>query len=48
MIYYYHSDLMPLYLITLFAKNVQDNLSKSERNELAKLVDILVEAWIER
>jgi len=47
-IYYYHSDLMPLYLITLFAKNEQDNLSKSERNELAKLVDILVEAWIER
>ena len=47
-IYYYHSELMPLYLITLFAKNEQDNLNKSERNELAKLVDILVEAWIER
>ena len=39
---------MPLYLITLFAKNEQDNLSKSERNELAKLVDILVATWIER
>jgi hypothetical protein len=39
---------MPLYLITLFAKNSQDNLSKAERNEMAKLVDILVEAWIER
>jgi hypothetical protein len=47
-IYYYHSDLMPLYLLTLFAKNEQENLSKSERNELAKLVDILVAAWIER
>lgn len=47
-IYYYHSELMPLYLITLFAKNEQDNLSKSERNELAKLVDMLVAAWIER
>lgn len=47
-IYYYHSELMPLYLITLFAKNEQDNLSKAERNELAKLVDILVAAWIER
>jgi hypothetical protein len=47
-IYYYHSELMPLYLLTLFAKNEQDNLSKAERNDLAKLVDILVEIWIER
>ena len=47
-IYYYHSELMPLYLLTLFAKNEQDNLSKAERNELAKLVNLLVEAWIER
>lgn len=48
LIYYYHSELMPLYLITLFAKNEQDNLSKAERNALAKLVDMLVAAWIER
>ncbi|BCB26609.1 toxin RelE [Sulfurimicrobium lacus] len=47
-IYYYHSESMPLYLITLFAKNEQDNLSKAERNALAKLVDMLVAAWIER
>jgi hypothetical protein len=47
-IYYYHSELMPLYLITLFAKNEQDNLSKAERNELAKMVVVLVETWIER
>jgi hypothetical protein len=39
---------MPLYLLTLFAKNEQDNMSKTERNDLAKLVDILVEAWVER
>ena len=48
MIYYYHSELMPLYLLTLFAKNEQDNLSRAERSDLAKLVDILVEAWIDR
>lgn len=47
-IYYYHSELMPLYLLTLFAKNEQGNLSKAERNNLAKLVDILVETWIAR
>ena len=47
-IYYYHSELMPLYLLTLFAKNEQDNLSKAERSDLAKLVDVLVTEWIDR
>lgn len=47
-IYYYHSEAMPLYLITLFAKNERANLSKADRNELAKLVDILVDLWIKR
>lgn len=47
-IYYYHSEVMPLYLLTLFAKNEQDNLSKAERNDLAKIVDVLLEIWIER
>ena len=47
-IYYYRSEFVPLYLITLFAKNKQDNLSKADRNELAKLVHILVATWIER
>ena len=36
---------MPLYLLTLFAKNEQENLTKAERNELGKLVDVLVGVW---
>lgn len=40
-IYYFHSDALPLYLLTLFAKNERANLSKAERNALADLVDIL-------
>ena len=44
-IYYYHNENMPLYLLTLFAKNEMENLSKAERNELAKLVRMLVEYW---
>lgn len=40
-IYYYHSEVMPLYLLTVFGKNVKVNLSKAERNEMAKLVGIL-------
>ncbi len=41
-IYYYHDQRIPLYLLTAFGKNEQANLSKSERNQLAKLVDLLV------
>ena len=47
-IYYYHSEVMPLYLLTIFAKNEQDNLSKADRNGMTKLVDILVAIWLER
>jgi hypothetical protein len=40
-IYYFHSDAMPLYLLTVFGKNERANLSKAERNELAGLVRML-------
>ena len=47
-IYYFHSEAMPLYLLTMFAKNERPNLSKAERNALAGLVDVLVQIWLER
>ena len=47
-IYYFHDDTMPLYLLTLFAKGDRANLSKAERNELADLTDLLVTAWRNR
>ena len=47
-IYHFHGDAMPLYLLTMFAKNEQANLSKAERNELATLFDLLVQIWLER
>lgn len=37
-----------LYLLTLFGKHERANLSKAERNELSKLVQMLVLAWIKR
>ncbi len=46
-IYYFHSDKLPLYLVTLFAKNERDNLSTQERNDLSKLVDILISTTLE-
>lgn len=46
-IYYVHSDAMPLYLLTLFVKSERANLSKQERNDLADVVEMLVSAWFE-
>jgi hypothetical protein len=40
-IYYFHSEAMPLYLLTVYGKNERANLSKAERNDLAGLVRIL-------
>src|SRR6185436_20965834 len=40
-IYYFHSGAMPLYLLSVFGKNEQANLSRAERNELAGFVEIL-------
>ncbi len=47
-IYYFHNEVMPLYLLTLFAKSDQANLSKAERNDLADLVKLLVHTWDRR
>jgi hypothetical protein len=47
-IYYHHNEGMPLYLLTLFAKNEQANLSHAECNELAGLVDLLIDVWTKR
>ena len=42
-IYYFHSDVMPLYLLTAFGKNERSNLSKAERNGLAGLIRMFKE-----
>lgn len=47
-IYYYHNESIPLYLLTIFGKNERVNLSKAERNDLAKLADILVRLALEK
>ena len=47
-IYYYHDERIPLYLLTVFGKNERANLSKAERNDLARLVDILVGIALEK
>jgi hypothetical protein len=44
-IYYFYDDSMPLYLLAVFGKNEKANLSKEERNLLAKAVKELVVFW---
>ena len=46
-IYYVHSEAMPLYLLTLFAKSERANLSKAERNALADMVELLAQFWLD-
>lgn len=36
---------IPVFLLTMFGKDEKDNLSKAERNELAKLTRVLFESY---
>jgi len=38
-VYILRSEGFPIFLVAAYAKNVKDNLSKQERNELAKRAD---------
>jgi len=44
-IYFFYNEFIPLFLLTVFAKNEKENLSKAERNELAVLTRLLVETY---
>jgi hypothetical protein len=38
-IYIFRNEAFPIFLITAYTKNEKDNLTKKERNELAKRAD---------
>jgi hypothetical protein len=44
-IYYYHNDAVPLFLLTVFGKGEKANLSKAERNELANYTNLLLKHY---
>jgi len=44
-VYYYHNESVPLFLLTLFGKGEKANLTKTERNELAKLTALLLKHY---
>ena len=47
-IYYYHSDIMPLFALTAFAKNRRADLSQAERNEFRRLTALLADSYPRR
>jgi hypothetical protein len=44
-IYYFHSESLPLFLLTVYAKNQKANLTHAERNDLKKLIPVLVKSY---
>lgn len=44
-VYYFFSDHAPIYLLEVFAKNEKANLSKAERDALAKLARAIAAVW---
>ena len=44
-VYYFHNESMPLFLLSPFGKSEKANLTKSERNELAKFTSLLVKNY---
>ena len=47
-IYYFHSEIMPLYLLAAFGKNEKANLSSEEKHQLARAAKELVAFWRQR
>jgi hypothetical protein len=44
-IYYFHDENIPIFLLSLFSKGEMSNLSKAERNNLSKLTKILTRQY---
>ena len=44
-IYYYHNERIPVFLLSAYAKNTKANLSKAERNAMKRLVPVLVAGY---
>jgi len=47
-IYYFHNESLPLFLLTAFAKDEKVDLTKAERNEMKNLLPRLVAGYRKR
>lgn len=44
-IYFYHNDRLPVFLLTGYPKGERENLTKAQVNEMAKAVRLIVESY---
>ena len=44
-IYYFHNESIPLFLLSVFGKKDKANLTNAERNELGKLTRLIIEKY---
>ena len=47
-IYYFHSQHLPVFLLAAYAKNEKANLTQAERNAMKRLVPLLVAGYPRR
>lgn len=45
-IYYFHSDRMPVFLLAMYGKNEKANLDQAERNAMRMRIPILVAGYL--
>ena len=47
-VYYYHSEAVPLFALTAYAKSDRADLSQADRNAFCRLTALLVEAYMRK
>ncbi len=47
-VYYYHSDAMPIFALTAYAKNERADITQADRNEYRRLTALLAEQYARR
>ncbi|MCW8309324.1 type II toxin-antitoxin system RelE/ParE family toxin [Acidiphilium sp. PA] len=47
-VYYYHSDAMPIFALTAYAKSERADICQADRNDFRRLTALLVERYARR
>ncbi len=45
-VYLFYNETLPVFLLAMYGKNEKGNLTRAERNEMAKLVPALVASYV--
>ena len=45
MIYFYHDEEMPLFLLTAYGKNEKADIAPDEKAEFREMIDVLVSSY---